>query len=852
MQQLKSDLDRFTDDQKKFILSPKNVDIKVNACAGSGKTECILQFVKQARLSGINYKQICITTFNIQAINDIHKRAVDLFGEELADEIEIKNFDKLITKSYESIKTLQNPQQKDIFTEEVDITLVEKQFELVNMDYQNLGKDDKMQIFGAYKIIIFDEFQDINELQYSFLLLFKKYGGSNIVVVGDVFQNIYQFRGSDQKYLSNQINQDIQSINQNLKKRDQKIIDLSLSINFRCSQEITFFANEIIKCQNENTNFMKSFQELDNSKNTIKKKQIPYLEGFMSNRDQFKSIVQSINTYIEEGYSYDDIAIISPIQASLKEIEYLILQQNYKIKQNPDKNKDKKIIPYYSVIGDSSNFDYKHQFKQKNKISLSTIHRAKGLEWKIVFFIGLNDDVIPMSFLRQGDLKQKMEEMRRLFYVGCTRSAEILKMYYFCNNSRKASRLFKNISKESYSKDENVIIEEDDDKFNEEKQNKKNKYRISDFFDNLSNIQYINHLKQSQQYLKDIYVSEIEIFNKQHTLSEQQIQLIFSEQQQNLLFNYIQIILLEKSKKQVQLTKEAYYLQKIKQKIQNLQEHNYLQNMLKLFKDNNQSLERNQKELYEAIYKACIFLEVKKSNQFKYIFYQDPYKEQEKIINCLKKMLDTCFKKQDYQDLLIQDYIEKDKFYDYETFSSKDTIYEIIQSFEKQTVGKQVMLTVLGKISILKVKYQRDIKNILFYNPIQGTSVKYSLSNWNFHDQFISYMEDIIKQESDQNNLNQCSSQSFQNVSNIQKKKDEQNSSINIKLNQIQQEISSSKFKDQVQNKNNLIIDLEQSPTVLDYNQKKGKLIHAAPFQQEPGLSKRLHFEQDESFGLRN
>jgi DNA helicase-2/ATP-dependent DNA helicase PcrA len=61
------------------------------------------------------------------------------------------------------------------------------------------------------------------------------------------------------------------------------------------------------------------------------------------------------------------------------------------------------------------------------RLVLSTVHQAKGLEWKTVFIIGLNDGRFPSSkSLKNGD----EEEERRLFYVGVTRAKETLFLCY--------------------------------------------------------------------------------------------------------------------------------------------------------------------------------------------------------------------------------------------------------------------------------------------------------------------------------------------------------------------------------------------------------------------------------------
>ncbi|WP_141432769.1 UvrD-helicase domain-containing protein [Bacillus sp. 03113] len=65
----------------------------------------------------------------------------------------------------------------------------------------------------------------------------------------------------------------------------------------------------------------------------------------------------------------------------------------------------------------------------RNGITLSTIHRAKGLEYKHVYIIGAVDGSIPHDYAlesyRNGD-PLPMEEERRLLYVGATRAKEQL------------------------------------------------------------------------------------------------------------------------------------------------------------------------------------------------------------------------------------------------------------------------------------------------------------------------------------------------------------------------------------------------------------------------------------------
>jgi len=65
-----------------------------------------------------------------------------------------------------------------------------------------------------------------------------------------------------------------------------------------------------------------------------------------------------------------------------------------------------------------------------DKVTLSSIHQAKGLEWKAVFLIWLVDGQFPNGRILESDDMAAFEEERRLFYVALTRAKDELYLTY--------------------------------------------------------------------------------------------------------------------------------------------------------------------------------------------------------------------------------------------------------------------------------------------------------------------------------------------------------------------------------------------------------------------------------------
>ena len=72
-----------------------------------------------------------------------------------------------------------------------------------------------------------------------------------------------------------------------------------------------------------------------------------------------------------------------------------------------------------SLISDIDNYD-----DAQETVTLMTLHSAKGLEFKNVFLIGMEESIFPS--IRAFGSEEELEEERRLCYVGITRAKENL------------------------------------------------------------------------------------------------------------------------------------------------------------------------------------------------------------------------------------------------------------------------------------------------------------------------------------------------------------------------------------------------------------------------------------------
>jgi DNA helicase-4 len=231
---------------------------------------------------------------------------------------------------------------------------------------------------GKYQYILVDEFQDVNNLQVDLIKLLLT-DRTQLFCVGDDWQSIYGFRGSNVSYIVE------------FEKHFTNAKTIKLNLNYRSTQNIVGASNEVIK-----HNKYKVEKDVQASK--ISEHKIVVFAGNKED-ENLQFCFEKVKELLESGINNDEILFLY--------------------------RRSKMFTPYFN------------KFKSEHiRIQGKTIHGSKGLESKVVFIIGLSEgnggfpdiwleDRI-FQVIKKANHDLLMEEERRLFYVAITRAKDKL------------------------------------------------------------------------------------------------------------------------------------------------------------------------------------------------------------------------------------------------------------------------------------------------------------------------------------------------------------------------------------------------------------------------------------------
>jgi len=325
-----------------------------------------------------------------EEFNNYHEDVKDFVAQiiRITGMIKVENIDLRIV--LENAKKDQHERVRNFY--ELAIPIVEKYIAYCTdksyLDFDDLisrstslfknQPDIANKLRNKYQYILVDEFQDVNNLQVELIKLLLT-ENTQLFCVGDDWQSIYGFRGSNVSYI---IDFEKHFLN-------SKVIKLNL--NYRSTQNIVGASNEVIKY-----NKFKIEKEIVASKKS-EHKIVVYAGNNEEENVQF--CFEKVSELLKEGLTGEDILFLY--------------------------RRSKMFSPFL------------FRFKNENiKIQAKTIHAAKGLEAKVVFILGLTEGYggFPDIWLedrifqvvKKANHDLLLEEERRLFYVALTRAKDKL------------------------------------------------------------------------------------------------------------------------------------------------------------------------------------------------------------------------------------------------------------------------------------------------------------------------------------------------------------------------------------------------------------------------------------------
>ncbi|MDX2133742.1 MAG: UvrD-helicase domain-containing protein [Saprospiraceae bacterium] len=254
-------------------------------------------------------------------------------------------------------------------------------------NHEDIARRERNQ----YRYVLVDEFQDVNTLQVELIKQLLS-DDTQLFCVGDDWQSIYGFRGSDVQYILD------------FEKHFPGARLIQLDLNYRSTQHIVGAGNEVIR--HNRLRIDKTIRATKMSDHKI----VVYAGSSLAENIAF--CLRTVRECLDEGLGADDILFLYRRTAMMS--------------------------PFADALR-----------RHSLRIQTKTIHAAKGLEARVVFIVGLTDGFggFPDIWLedrifqvvKKGNYDLLLEEERRLFYVAITRARD--RLFLITEKGRESSFL---------------------------------------------------------------------------------------------------------------------------------------------------------------------------------------------------------------------------------------------------------------------------------------------------------------------------------------------------------------------------------------------------------------------------
>jgi hypothetical protein len=361
-------------EEQQIILNyiKEGYNIKVDAVAGSGKSTTVLSIAKENP-----DKKVLQLTYNASLRAEIKEKVK---SHELTN-LHIHTYHSLAVKYYLSTA----------YTD-------------TGIRYILYHGLPCSQPIPHYDILVIDEAQDMTLIYYKLIVKFidNMYGGNQgsklhgiqVIILGDVKQGLYEFKGSDIRFLS--LADKIWETNPYLKTSEFKSCRMRMS--YRITNQICYFINHV----------MLGKSRLDACRNG---EPVKYIRNSLVNIEKY--VIYEINRLLATGRKPSEIFILGGSvkgpNSYIRKIENALVRQG---------------IPCYVPM--IENTDKIEDRVIDGKIVFSTFHCVKGRQRPFVFLVGFDN-----SYFTYYARTLQKDRCPNTLYVGATRASETLYLLEF-------------------------------------------------------------------------------------------------------------------------------------------------------------------------------------------------------------------------------------------------------------------------------------------------------------------------------------------------------------------------------------------------------------------------------------
>ena len=161
-----------------------------------------------------------------------------------------------------------------------------------------------------------------------------------------------------------------------------------------------------------------------------------FIEGYIGKFDTTDAYTLGLEIVKTSGISADIYCDNSPENISRQENleEFLSSMQDFvETRREEGRENEVSLSDFLQEVSLLSDIESEGE-EDKGRVSLMTIHSAKGLEFPTVFIVGMEDNIFPSPM--SSDTRRGIEEERRLFYVAITRAERHCILTYALNRFR--------------------------------------------------------------------------------------------------------------------------------------------------------------------------------------------------------------------------------------------------------------------------------------------------------------------------------------------------------------------------------------------------------------------------------